>query len=202
MMLKYKILKLLHQTTEEKLKKLETDKERFKDQPLRIEIDKHGFVSINEKPLRGNAVYWGKDENRKDVYTFLYGPLKLKGSNRPVYICSQNLRISINPNELVLLGTKGPLAVDWATFGKRLNDLLEEKTQVNLVQARIEALGQRSLKKPEIPAWVGYAILAGLAIAVIYFVFINPSALAGMWKSTASVATHATKAATTLKAVK
>ncbi len=191
--LKYKILHTLHKTTEQKLKKLEDEKEKFSNKPVRIEIDKHGFVTINSKPMRGNAVYWGKerdeDGKRQDLYTYLYGqPLRIKENNRPCYICIEGMPIALNPHSLILLGAKGPIAVDWPTFSRQVNTLLEEKSQGNMVKARIEALGAKELKKKELPEWLGFAVFLGVLAVIFIIAFLKPDLVLGFFGKGASQA--------------
>lgn len=198
--LKYKILHTLHKTTEQKLKKLEDEKEKFSNKPVRIEIDKHGFVTINSKPMKGNAVYWGKDEDRRDLYTYLYGqPLRIKENNRPCYICVEGMPVALNPHSLILLGAKGPIAVDWPTFSKQINTLLEEKSQNNMVKARIEALGTKELKKKELPEWLGLAVFLGVLAVIFIIAFLKPDLILGLFgKPTGQVAGQAAQAAQAL----
>lgn len=180
--LKYKILHTLHRTTEQKLKKLEDEKEKFSNKPVRIEIDKHGFVTINSKPMKGNAVYWGKDENRRDLYTYLYGqPLRIKENNRPCYICIEGMPVALNPQSLYLLGAKGPIAVDWPTFSRQINTLLEEKSQSNMVKARIEALGTKELKKKELPDWLPIALIIGFLAIAMGIALLKPDLVLGLF---------------------
>jgi len=199
--LKYKILHTLHRTTEQKLKKLEDEKEKFSNKPVRIEIDKHGFVTINSKPMKGNAVYWGKDENRKDLYTYLYGqPLRIKENNRPCYICIEGMPVALNPHSLILLGAKGPIAIDWPTFSRQINTLLEEKSQGNMVKARIEALGAKELKKKGLPEWLGLAVFLGVLAVIFIIAFLKPDLILGLFgKPTGQVAGQAAQALTPVK---
>jgi len=198
--LKYKILHTLHRTTEQKLKKLEDEKEKFSNKPVRIEIDKHGFVTINSKPMRGNAVYWGKDENRRDLYTYLYGqPLRIKENNRPCYICIEGMPVAINPHSLILLGAKGPIAVDWPTFSRQINTLLEEKSQSNMVKARVEALGVKELKKKELPDWLPIALIIGFLAIAIGIALLKPDLVLGLFGKPVQAAGQAASALNPVK---
>lgn len=200
MSFKYAILQALHKTTEEKLKQIEENKKLDSDS-VRIEIDKDGFVTINTRPMRGNGVYWGKvrDEEGKltDFYTFLQGqPLRLKENNKPVWLVVEGMPVALNPHSLVLLGAKGPVAVHWATLSRQLNTLLEEKSQANMVQAQIEALGLKGLKKhTQLPDWLVWVPVI-LLIVVIAIALVKPELITGFFGHGAATATQAATAAT------